>query len=71
MLPNFWKLVERFQANSFSGVPTIYSTLADLPLDGADIGSLRYAFCGAAPLPVEVARCFEAAAGIRCTRATA
>ncbi len=65
VLQNFWKLVERFQANSFSGVPTIYSTLADLPLDGADISSLRFAFCGAAPLPIEVARCFEAAAGIQ------
>lgn len=65
VLQNFWRLVERFRANSFSGVPTIYSTLADLPLDGADIGSLRFAFCGAAPLPLEVARCFEAAAGIQ------
>ena len=65
VLQNFWKLVERFRANSFSGVPTIYSTLADLPQDGADISSLRFAFCGAAPLPIEVARCFEAAAGIQ------
>jgi fatty-acyl-CoA synthase len=65
VLQNFWKLVERFQANSFSGVPTIYATLADLPQRGADISSLRFAFCGAAPLPVEVARSFEAAAGIQ------
>ncbi|CAG2155132.1 2-succinylbenzoate--CoA ligase [Cupriavidus yeoncheonensis] len=64
VMANFWKLVERFRANSFSGVPTIYSTLADLPRDGADISSLRFAFCGAAPLPAEVARRFEAAAGI-------
>ncbi|WP_020656498.1 acyl-CoA synthetase [Massilia niastensis] len=64
VLPNFWKLVERFRANSFSGVPTIFSTLADLPLDGADISSLYYAFCGAAPLPAEVARRFELVADI-------
>ncbi|MBF6988950.1 acyl-CoA synthetase [Cupriavidus sp. IK-TO18] len=64
VMPNFWKLVERFKANSFSGVPTIYSALADLPRDGADISSLRFAFCGAAPLLAEVARRFEAAAGI-------
>jgi fatty-acyl-CoA synthase len=64
VLQHFWKLVERFRANSFSGVPTIYSTLASLPLDGADIFSLRFAFCGAAPLPLEVARSFEAVAGI-------
>jgi fatty-acyl-CoA synthase len=64
VMQNFWKLVERFQANSFSGVPTTYSTLANLPLAGADTSSLRYAFCGAAPLPAEVARRFEAVAGI-------
>ncbi|WP_349608417.1 MULTISPECIES: acyl-CoA synthetase [Cupriavidus] len=64
VMPNFWKLVERFRATSFSGVPTIYAALADLPREGADIASLRFAFCGAAPLPAEVARRFEAAAGI-------
>ncbi|MGN5479210.1 AMP-binding protein [Cupriavidus basilensis] len=64
VMPNFWKIVERFRANSFGGVPTIYSALADLSRDGADISSLRFAFCGAAPLPAEVARRFEAAAGI-------
>lgn len=64
VLPNFWKLVERFRANSFSAVPTIYAALADLPLGGADISSLRYAICGAAPLPEEVARRFEAASGV-------
>jgi fatty-acyl-CoA synthase len=64
VMRNFWKLVERFQANSFSGVPTTYSTLANLPLAGADTSSLRHAFCGAAPLPAEVARRFEAVAGI-------
>jgi fatty-acyl-CoA synthase len=64
VMQNFWKLVERFRANSFSGVPTIYGSLANLPLDGADIFSLRYAICGAAPLPAEVAKRFEAVAGI-------
>ncbi|MGZ8287678.1 MAG: acyl-CoA synthetase [Telluria sp.] len=64
VLANFWQLVQRFGATTFSGVPTIFSTLADLPVGGADISSLRQAFCGAAPLPLEVARRFEAVAGI-------
>lgn len=64
VMQNFWKLVERFRANTFSGVPTIYAALANLPID-ADISSLRYAACGAAPLPGEVARRFEAATGVR------
>jgi fatty-acyl-CoA synthase len=64
VLPNFWQLVQRFRATTFSGVPTIFASLASLPRNGADISSLRQAFCGAAPLPPEVARRFEAAAGI-------
>ena len=65
VMQNFWKLVERFRATTFSGVPTIYAALANLPLDGADISSLRYAICGAAPLPAEAARRFEAATGVQ------
>jgi fatty-acyl-CoA synthase len=64
VMPNFWRLAERFRATSFSGVPTIFAALADLPLAGADLASLQFAFCGAAPLPSDVARRFEAAAGI-------
>src|SRR5471030_1333819 len=64
VLPQFWRLVERFRATTFSGVPTIFAALANLPRDGVDLSSLRHAFCGAAPLPDEVARQFEAAAGI-------
>lgn len=64
VLPNFWRLVERFGATTFSGVPTIFAALANLPREGADLSSLRHAFCGAAPLPSEVARSFERAAGI-------
>ncbi|MYM99213.1 AMP-binding protein, partial [Duganella vulcania] len=51
VLPNFWRLVERFRATTFSAVPTVFAALAGLPRDGADLSSLRHAFCGAAPLP--------------------
>jgi len=64
VMTHFWQLVERFRATSFSAVPTIFASLAALPRNGADISSLRHAFCGAAPLPPSVAREFEAAAGI-------
>jgi len=64
VLPNFWQHVQRFGATSFSGVPTIFATLAAQPLNGADISTLRVAFCGAAPLSPEIARCFEEVAGV-------
>jgi fatty-acyl-CoA synthase len=65
LLPGFWKLVERYRVNYFSAVPTIYSSLLDVPLAGADVSSLRYAICGAAPMPPEVFRRFEALTGVK------
>lgn len=64
VVANFWQLVERFRATTFSAVPTIFATLANLPAGAADISSLRQAFCGAAPLPPEVAQRFEDLTGI-------
>jgi fatty-acyl-CoA synthase len=64
VLRNFWRLVERFRASSFSAVPTILATLAAQDTSGADLRSLRQVFCGAAPLAAEVARRFEEVAGV-------
>ncbi len=65
VIGNFWKIVERYRATFFSAVPTIYSALLGVPIDGADVSSLRFAICGAAPMPVEVFREFEKRTGIR------
>ncbi|KAF1052344.1 MAG: Long-chain-fatty-acid--CoA ligase [Stenotrophomonas maltophilia] len=64
MLQDFWKLVERYRVSSFSGVPTIYAALLQVPSEGYDLSSLRFALCGAAPLPVELIRQFEARTGL-------
>ena len=47
VLRNYWRLVERHRATSLQGVPTILAALAEVPLDGADISSLRYCRTGA------------------------
>ena len=65
LLPGFWTLVERYRVTYFSAVPTIYSSLLDVPMAGADVSSLRYAICGAAPMPPEVFRRFEALTGVK------
>ncbi len=62
---HFWRNVERFRATFFSAVPTIYSTLLGVPIGGADVSSLRYAICGAAPMPPELIRRFEDATGVK------
>lgn len=58
LMQNFWKIVEYYKVNYFSGVPTVYSSLLDIPID-ADISSLEFAICGAAPMPEEVFKAFE------------
>lgn len=62
---HFWRNVERFRASYFSAVPTVCSSLLGVPIDGADLSSLRYAICGAAPMPPELIRRFEAATGLK------
>jgi fatty-acyl-CoA synthase len=65
-LANYWKLVERYRISILSGVPTTLSVLVDVPVNGADISSLRpYAPTGSAPLPAEVARKMEERIGVR------
>ena len=57
-----WKLIARYRIASMSGVPTIYATLARLPVD-ADISSLRYPLVGSSPLPRSVAEAFKSRTG--------
>lgn len=59
ILDNFWKIVEHYRIQFFSGVPTVYSALLNRPLEGADVSSLEACICGAAPMPMEVFRNFE------------
>ncbi|KRA65291.1 acyl-CoA synthetase [Rhizobium sp. Root651] len=64
LVPRFWEIVEHYGIVAFSGVPTVYAALLQVPLAGRDISSVRYGFCGAAPMPVELFRNFEKATGI-------
>ena len=59
----FWQLVERYRIAAMSAVPTVYATLATLPVD-ADISSLRMPIVGAAPLPRAVVDAFLERTGV-------
>jgi fatty-acyl-CoA synthase len=61
---NFWKIVQHYRIAAMSAVPTVYGTLARVPVD-ADISSLRLPFVGAAPLPSEVREAFARHTGRR------
>jgi fatty-acyl-CoA synthase len=65
VISNFWKIVERYHINFFSGVPTVFSALNAVPVGATDVRSLEYAICGAAPMPPEVFREFEQRTGLR------
>lgn len=65
VIQNFWKIVERYKINYFSSVPTVYSSLLNVPIGQSDIRSLQFALCGAAPMPIEVFQEFERRTGVR------
>ncbi|NOZ42319.1 MAG: AMP-binding protein [Alphaproteobacteria bacterium] len=64
LIVNFWQIIAKYRVTFFSGVPTIYSMLLQVPVGGADISALRLAICGAAPMPRDIIGRFEAATGI-------
>jgi fatty-acyl-CoA synthase len=60
----FWTIIEHYRIAAMSAVPTVYGTLAQVPVD-ADISSLRLPIVGAAPLPASVREDFAAHTGRR------
>jgi long-chain acyl-CoA synthetase len=61
----FFSIVEDVRPTYFSAVPAIYAMLAALPADvRPDTSSVRYAVCGAAPMPPELIAEFENRYGI-------
>ena len=60
---NFWKLVERWKITFVITVPTAVSALMQREVD-ADISSVKTAFSGSAPMPLELFNRFEAASNV-------
>src|SRR5215469_16567692 len=58
----FWQITDHYQIAAMSAVPTVYGTLAQIPVD-ADISTLRLPIAGAAPLPASVRDAFAAHTG--------
>ncbi|MCB4455231.1 acyl-CoA synthetase [Leisingera sp. McT4-56] len=60
---NFWKLIERWKITFIITVPTAVSALMQRPVD-ADISTVKTAFSGSAPMPMELFKRFESASGV-------
>ncbi|WP_136439493.1 acyl-CoA synthetase [Pacificoceanicola onchidii] len=63
VMDNFWKLCERWRISFVITVPTAVSALMQRPVD-ADISSVKTAFSGSAPMPMELFKRFEKACGV-------
>ena len=64
VIANYWRLVERYRCTYVSAVPTVLAALANVPVGGADIATLRYCRTGAAILAPELAARFERLFGL-------
>ncbi|MFN8440333.1 MAG: acyl-CoA synthetase [Caldilineaceae bacterium] len=65
VIPNLWKILDHYQTTMFSGVPTLFSTLLNVPVGENNVKRIKLATSGAAALPVEVANQFTATTGIK------
>ncbi|CAG9247967.1 Acetyl-coenzyme A synthetase [Paraburkholderia unamae] len=65
VLPNIWRIVEAFEANMLTFVPTLVNQVLSIPLNGADISTLSYVASSTAPLSTTVAQAFHRMTGLR------
>jgi len=56
---NVWRLVERFKPEVFGGVPTVLAAALNVPIDGADVSSIRLCSGGGSGIPVAIGRAYE------------
>ena len=55
---NVWRLVERFRPEVFGGVPTVLGAALNVPVDGADVSSIRICSGGGSAIPVPIGRAY-------------
>ena len=60
---NIWKLIERWRVTFLITVPTAMAAMMQRPVD-ADVSSIKTAFSGSSPLPVELFKRFERDTGV-------
>ncbi len=64
VLPNFWKIVEKYQGTSTTALPFIYKALTQIPVSGVHINSLRQAISGSA-VPAYDYKAFKDQTGVK------
>lgn len=64
LVRNYWKTVEKFKVTILGTVPTVLSALLNIPVEGADISSLRIGITGGAGSPLEVLHAITEISGV-------
>ena len=65
LIQKFWDIAAHYKINTFSGVPTVYSSLLQVSRGDRDLTAIQYGICGAAPMPVELFNRFQRETGIK------
>lgn len=65
VIPNFWSIVEKYQAILFNAVPTVFAGLLAHPVGDYNLSSLKYAITGAAPMPKDIFLRFQKLTGLK------
>ena len=63
VISQYWNLVEHYRVTMGGGIPTSVAAIAEVPVAGADISSMRYMITGGAPLPLSVPEKIKALSG--------
>lgn len=64
VIGNFWHLLEKYRATYFATVPTVVSSLLEVPIGSADLSAMDFIICGAAPISPQVFSQFQKQVGI-------
>jgi fatty-acyl-CoA synthase len=68
LVSNFWRIIEKYRISIAGAVPTTLGAIADVPVGGCDISTLRVAVTGASICPPEIERRYLAAWGGPCVQ---
>ena len=58
-LGRHWRMIEKYRPTHVGAVPTSLAALLDVPVDGADLSSIKHVLTGGALLPLEVERTWK------------
>ncbi len=61
---NVWRLVQRYRPTTLSGVPTVLAAALGVPIDGADVSSLKVASGGGSAIPVAIGSQLQSRLGV-------